>query len=258
MDNNLPSVEIIEEPLRKKPKLLNARIIFAILGVVIIVEMILLIQTFLSPPAKILEVPRPVSEGQIIIHSDKSNMPVGDNAIITVKISTGGRTTDGVDLVLHFDPEKLEAKAITKGAAYQEYPVESVDNSNGIIRVSGITQTGFNGMDVLTQIEFKAKSSGKTTISAEFKPGVTTDSNIIETGSTNDILGAVYNADLIIGGLEVKDGSKSSEQCNGFSQVCIDKDGRQGFQQCSGGKFLENLCSFDPLLTESCGECITR
>lgn len=250
---NLPNVQIIEE--KRPASLLNGKIIFGILAIVIIIELIFLVQTLLSPPQVRVAALQPLGEGQIVLTSDKTGVPVGDEFKVNIKISTGGHSSLGADLILNYDPKRVEAIKINKGQIYQEYPTEEIVAKDGIIRISGITTGDFSGMGNFAQVEFKGKLKGQTSITAEFKPGLTTDSNIIDT-QTKDILGAVYNLDLTVG--EAKLAEALTPSCEGFSQVCVDKNGKQGIQKCQGGKILENQCTFDPYLTLSCETCQTK
>lgn len=199
MDNqtvpNIPKPSILK-------RLSLPKLIFIILGVVIVVELIFAVkslrQTAPSPTKKLL----PVSGGSISLVSQKREYKVGDVVPVSVRVSTGGHPTDGTDLILKFDPKVLEAtrSALRAGKIYSEYPLMSVDPA-GLIRISGIATLKdkvFNGIGVLAFIDFKARSAGKTALTVEFTQGKTDDSNIVEAKSAKDILEKAYNLELTV------------------------------------------------------------
>lgn len=180
------------------------KIIFIILAVIILVEVILAVrylgQSAPPPPPKL----QPISGGRIVLIADKKDYKAGENIVVSVRVSTGGQTTYGTDLVLRFDPKVLEASnaAVTQGRIYSEYPMKSVDSKEGIVRISGINSagksSGFNGVGIFAAVNFKAASSGKTTLRIDFTPDLTSDSNILGAKDAKDILEEVFNLDLNI------------------------------------------------------------
>lgn len=188
-----------------KKGLLFLKIIFIILGVVILIEIIIGLKTLLSP------VPTPkkpvvnvsVSQGQILLSSPKQIFLVGEIVPVNIRVSTGGHPIQGVDLVVKYDPSKLTASSsgFIKGEAYDDYPVANIDVDKGILRMSGIVSVGkpgFIGNGNFGTINFKAKSVGSSDISLIFSPGSTNDSNMIEVGSSKDVLGQVSDVKINI------------------------------------------------------------
>lgn len=184
------------------------KIIFWILGLIILIELLFAVWVLKAPlpsptpPSASLPI-RPKERGEIQLLSSKKNYQVGEMIPLTIRVSTGGQPTFGTDLILRFDPKILEASssAIKPGNIYSEYPLVNVNPKNGIISISGITrvgQTGFEGVGVLATLNLKAKKAGVTTLSVDFKPGSTADSNIIEAKTVKDILRRVQNLELVI------------------------------------------------------------
>lgn len=233
--------------------------IFFILGTVIVVELFFALKTFLTPvdkpqPEKIF----PISFGQLILVSDKNNYQVSDEIIIKVEVSTGGKTTDGLDLSLYFDPQLLEIKSdfFQKGSIYSEYSQVETDPNGGLIRVSAtaLPEAGFSGVGEFASFKFKAKKDGVVVFNIDFQKGRTTDSNIIESGTSKDILEKVSDLEISIGDFPKKNNVEKDE-CSGYKQVCQDEKGMMGAQQCFGGSKISGICSFDPILTTSCTSC---
>lgn len=182
------------------------RVIYPILGVVILVELILGIKTLLTPLPKS---PAKVSQSQlppgaiILLISDKKDFKKGDQIPVKINLFTGGKTTSGTDLVLRFNPKIVEVtnNSFTSGKIYSDYPVINIDSKLGILRVSGVAsigKMGFNGAGDFGVINFKAKAAGKTGITVDFKKGLTNDSNVIDTQTNADILERVSNLNITV------------------------------------------------------------
>lgn len=197
MDNQEP-VEQIEKRWSFGPK-----IIFGLIGIILIVEAIYAFRIFSKPlpppPPKI----QPIGGGKIVLVSPKKEYKVGETVPVAVRVVTGGHQSGGTDVTLKYDPKILEATGaanLKKGLIYPEYPLLSVDGKAGDVRISGIsgTSTSFNGIGVLATINFKAKAFGKSAVTLDFTYGATDDSNIVETGTSKDILDEVFNLELTI------------------------------------------------------------
>lgn len=240
--------------------LMVTKLLFVLLILIIIIELgigVKVLQTEV-PKAPSLQ---PVSDGTIAVVARNSSVPVGDTLAVEIRVSTGGHVVDGVDAVLKYDPKliQVDAKSVfEKGSIFEEYPIVNIDNKDGIVRISGIgnDSKGFSGTGSLGIIHFVTKKPGNATLSVEFEKGSTTDSNIIETKTTRDILSSVTNLKLDIGGRNLTESKTAlGLGCEGFIQVCQDGSGKQGTQVCQGGKKRGDQCIFDPLLTVSCDSC---
>lgn len=184
------------------------KIIYLLFGLVIIGLLYWSYKTLTAPIPKIATV-APLTGGKIELIPTQETYKVGDEVMVTIRLNTGGWTTDGSDVFIKYDPNKLEAQAsgaqisFKKGIIYQEYPVISIDQAAGIIQASGIAvatsnQKGFNGIDTFGILVFKAKAAGTTKLQVDFQKDNTEDSNIIETSSSQDILEEVTNAEIKI------------------------------------------------------------
>lgn len=263
-----PNIHIFEDVKSSKLKnlfsewILSYKIIYVLLILVIVAELGLGLKTLLTPLPRTGQV-QAVSDGQVVLSSEKTGFKVNEEVTVDIKLSTGGHTTVGTDLVLKFDPNYLEVSEedfFVSGDAYTDYPGVGVDKENSQIILSGIVlndQVGFNGVSNFGTVKFKAKKEGRTRVSVEFTKGLTVDSNIIETVSAKDILGEVYNLDLNIGSEGTNQIPDTKNACSGFVQLCFDEEGNQGTQQCSGGRKRNEACLKDPYLTEECEICQT-
>lgn len=201
--NKFESSASTPKPTRKGPPLV--RIIFIIFALIITFELVMGLKTLLTPVkliAKPQVVTKVISDGSIIVTSSKPIYKVGEVVPVTIKISTGGHLTAGVDLVLKYDPAKLEASSASfiKGDLYDDYPPVNLD-STGLLRISGVVSTekkGFNGEGVFGTINFTAREIGVSDISLDFVQSQTNDSNILEVGTNNDVLGNVESVSITI------------------------------------------------------------
>src|SRR5947208_953561 len=102
MDDNLPKTSLIK-------KFLNPKLIFVVLGVVILVEGFFVVKNLRQaappPPQKI----SPVEDGKITLVARKKVYKVGEVVPVAVRVSTGGHPVDGVDVILKYNNKVLEA-----------------------------------------------------------------------------------------------------------------------------------------------------
>lgn len=182
---------------QKKQFTLNPKIVFIILGAVLLIEVLYALTVLSSPaPAK----PEPVQAKQVSIslHASKSEFAIKEVVQVTAVLDTGSHETEGTDLLLNFDPKILEATAgaVTKGAIYPEYPQVRIDNKAGSIQISGISGLEgklFKGEGGFAIINFRAKAKGDAVLTVNFTQGKTDDSNVVEALSGNDILESVID-----------------------------------------------------------------
>lgn len=239
--------------------LFSAKVIFLAIGLVVLLELFFGIKMLTKPTIRIGKAEN-LTVGKIVLSSSNQSYKVGENVSIDIRISTGGHTTDGTDLVLKYDPNFLEATGnniFDIGDVYSQYPNVNIDPKNGLIRISGVSDDeGFNGTGDFATLNLKAKKDGSTNLSVDYTPSSTSDSNIIETNTTKDILGQVFDLDLNIGtGTNAQISVPKEQKCTTFTQICTTKVGRKGTQKCSAGKINKDACVWDPTLTVSCTEC---
>ncbi len=178
-------------------------IIFAILGVIILVEIIYAVRVLSSSSPSVTSVQKAnieTPQGKISLTTPKTTYKVNEDISVSVIVDTGGRLLDGVDLIAHFDPKVLSATpgAIIRGQIFDEYPLMSVDSKKGLFSVSGINtlQNSYQGRAKFVVFNLKAKAPGKTSLTIDFQKGLTSDSNMVEAGTSKDILEVVGNLEL--------------------------------------------------------------
>lgn len=132
-----------------------------------------------------------------------SSFGVGSLFTVRVVLDTSGVAIQGVDLdYLSYNPSLLEVQdadssqsgtQIIAGSLMPVTVVNSVDPNAGRVLFSQITAGGGNytGNGTLTQISFRAKAAGQASVTINFTPGSTSDSNVASFGS--DVLSSVTN-----------------------------------------------------------------
>ncbi|MBI2022012.1 hypothetical protein HYS93_04020 [Candidatus Daviesbacteria bacterium] len=276
MEQPLPNVHIIEEVKKSsgfgdklKQLFLTPKVIFVLLGLIILIEVVYGFKTLTSPrlggrSALSLD---PISSARLVLNSDEKVYKVGSVIPVEVRLSTAGHTIIASDVEIKYDPSILEATGsafFNQGDVFDEFPNIEVDQQQGIVRFSALSinnLSGFNGTGELATLNLRSKKEGQTSLTVNFTPSSTIDSNVIEANTINDVLGQVFNLDLTISQKSSQDSSKeanTSGECESFRQNCKDSSDKPGIQECSFGRIKNNSCSYDPYLTESCGECISK
>lgn len=186
------------------------KIIFIILGIIVLIEVIFTIKALIAPlpgstpPANQAAVPSAVGAkiGKISLVTSKSVFRVGETVPVSVIVDTGGNRVTGVDVLVNFDPKILEATTagLVKKKMFDEYPLLSVDQKKGLVSISGIksAKNGFVGAGQFAVINFTAKTVGKASLVIDFKKGSTTASNLIESNTAKNILEQVGNLEVTI------------------------------------------------------------
>lgn len=123
-----------------------------------------------------------------------------------IDVDTQGVQTDGADAILLYDATRFTATKITEGTFYEEYPGNSVATSGKVI-VSGLASvtSAVSGKGTLATVEFSVKENaptGATQINFDFDSNdkaKTTDSNIVQRGTIQDVLSSVVNGNYTVG-----------------------------------------------------------
>lgn len=150
---------------------------------------------------------------------------------VKVMIDTGSARSSGVDVTVKFDPSVLqvvdsgsgtEGTQISAGSLYSQVTVNSADNSTGRITFGGATSgtsTGYSGSGTLATITFQAqKEASATAVSFDYQSGSTTDSNVTDKTTAEDILTGVTDASYTITAASGSSSSGSSSGSGSSSQ----------------------------------------
>lgn len=227
---------LTEETKNSKKNAMVPKLIFGLLGLIIVIELFIGAKTLLQPIPVIGKVGG-FDGGKIALIAPQNSYKVGDSVPVMIRISTGGHNSDGADVNLKYDPNYLTAStgSFSKGMIYSDFPIVSVDTKTGTVKVSGIVGPGlssFNGIGELGILTFKVLKEGKTSVAVDYQPNTTTHSTIIENTTAKNVLDQVYNLDLNINNSVT---GISPKACSARTfQMCRDSNGRIGTYWCSG------------------------
>ena len=188
--------------------LANKKLIFIFIGTILLAE---LVWAGLSLFGGKTQDNTKVSPGQskasstLSLNASKTSLKVGESVTVAINVSAVV-ATDGMDVILSYDPKLLSVTLglgkipVAVGTIYSDYPLNQVDEGAGRIAVSGITSQagGIIARGMVGAVTFTAKAPGKAKIAFDFTPGSTTDSNVIETKTAQDILGSVTDLEVNI------------------------------------------------------------
>ncbi|MBI3486362.1 hypothetical protein HY025_05500 [Candidatus Daviesbacteria bacterium] len=190
------------------------KILFIVLILIIIAELIWgawyifrpLQKRINSSPQNSLVTKLPKSTASIKLSSINPSVSVGDKLSVDINLSSKNTPSDGVDIVIKYDPNFLRVEGkneevFIKGSVFPEYLGYKVDNKLGVLRISGIsevTSAPAIAQGLFGTVNFKAVNQGTTQVVVDFKPGNTTDSNVIDSKSNKDILDKVSNLSVKI------------------------------------------------------------
>jgi hypothetical protein len=113
--------------------------------------------------------------------------------VVDVLIDTAGEEIISANFALLFDPEVLQVKkAERNNSLFSQFPDDqaSIDNDNGVIYLSGFTQSGADTLystqgnpDVFARITFQVLETGETTLDWEYGDNANFGTEIYGDGS---------------------------------------------------------------------------
>ena len=120
----------------------------------------------------------------------------GQSYPIGILIDSMGKSVDGVDVIILFEPSRVTVVGdrVTAGSVFTDVPLNKVDNTVGKVRFSALTFDAKPVNGILGTFRIMPKSAGEVNLTFDFTPGATTDSNMAEHGTADDVLGKVVNA----------------------------------------------------------------
>lgn len=155
--------------------------------------------------------PASVSAATLSLSPSTGSFAAGDTFEVKILLNTSGNTTSGTDAYVRFDPNSLqvvdanssaEGTQILPGSLYSQTSYNQVDTSTGKISFSGSKSggsPGYKGTGTLATITFSAvKQISTTPVTFDFTSGSTTDSNVIDQTSSDDVLTSVTDASYTV------------------------------------------------------------
>lgn len=202
--NQNPNQSFSQEKESIFKRVATPKLIFVVLAGVIVVELIIGARTLLSTPPGSSSPPTAQNlVAQMQLETETKQFSSSDEILVKVRMSTGGHQVVGADLVLEYDPQILEATpaSFIAGSTFPDYSTPIIDRQEGTFRVSGMISPGqpaYNGSDIFGAVVFRAKATGSTLIKVGFLPNATTQSNLIDAQSGENILAQTKDLEIII------------------------------------------------------------
>lgn len=190
--------------------LINKRNIYVFFGIAILLEVLWAGWTFFKPASLskvgVLQAGQAVKPTVVTLSSPKTSLRIGEKTTVKINISSNKKAA-GTDLIINYNPKLLSVddsgtgqNPVTSGTIYHDYPLNSVDPNLGRITVSAISDStgGVLADGLFGSIVFTAKAPGLVNITLDFSPGKTTNSNVTESGTGNNLLEKVNNLQINI------------------------------------------------------------
>lgn len=125
-----------------------------------------------------------VSAAGLSLQTEKPKLKLGQITTMAIVLS-GGEDTLGTDVILTYDPQKLEAVEVKEGSIYPTYnPAgeKRIDADRGKIILSGSGGMGqpVKADGVFAVVTFQTKSPGQTTVVFDYQIGNTTKTGVVD------------------------------------------------------------------------------
>lgn len=139
-----------------------------------------------------------VAKNVVYLAAEKESYQKDEDIIVNVSFAAPGKKIFGTDLVMLFDPELIttNVESIEKGTFFANFPRITVDEENGIVKISGYqgneTELGADRNDIVN-IKFKAVKSGRGKIELTFIKGETNATTLVEEATSQNILEKIEN-----------------------------------------------------------------
>lgn len=127
------------------------------------------------------------------VYSAGATYPLG------IVLDSAGKSVDGVDVIVKFDPKKVQVVSpeVAATGLFEEFPQNTIDNKLGQIKFSALTFNSRPVTGIVGTFTFKPLAKGTVSFAFDFVLGSTKDSNVAEHGSARDVLGQVTNGEYV-------------------------------------------------------------
>jgi len=178
----------------------------SLFGVILLIILICLIGIiwFFSlrvniPPPQTQKLPLKEKQAVLSLFCERKEFKLGEKIEIQVMVDSGGYKTNGVDVVLNFDPQYLKFEKLDYSESlFKTFPPYLVEKEKIRFSALSLPQESFEGKGKVATLFFKTLKKGETKISFDFQPHSTTDSNIALYGKGKDVLQKVNNLSISI------------------------------------------------------------
>lgn len=139
--------------------------------------------------------------GKYSLEGDAKTYKVGEAIDVSVVFEAPGKSLDGTDVVLHFDPKVINALGFAPGTYFGLTPRKDIDNKSGTVVVTSLsteaTKPASNKV-TLGIVHFQAVKEGTTEISFDFIQGGSSKTALTESKTSQNILGIVEGMKITV------------------------------------------------------------
>jgi secreted trypsin-like serine protease len=154
--------------------------------------------------SQVVNASQPLATGKLYLSPSTGIYDVGAQFDVQINLDTQGATIGGTDVIVRYDACALEAMSITESSLFPSYPDKRILPEQGEIWING--DDGFNGAGLnsageLATVRFRVLKGGITShLRVFFRSNGTTDTNMVDSNTNQDVLGSVGNAELTLRG----------------------------------------------------------
>lgn len=191
----------------------NKKVLLIVLGVILVLEVIWA-SSFIKSSKKVQTTTQmPTATSTISLPKEKiaslslepatTSIKIGEQVSLSINVDTNGRSVDGIDTVLTYDPLYLEAVVpVANGDLFNSLLVNDVDAQNGKITLTGsrisLSSNPVTSQGTFATLTFTARKEGKTEVKFIFDPTKTNTSNVTESKTSSNILTTTNDATIQI------------------------------------------------------------
>lgn len=137
----------------------------------------------------LLSKPAGTFAADLSLQTPKTKLKTEENFSVNIVLS-GGENTLGTDIVLLYDPQKLEALSVKEAALYPSYQPVSIrrfNNKDGKISLSGSANLNqpVRADGVFGIVTFRTRKAGDTKIYLDYTPTATNKTGVISFAGSN-------------------------------------------------------------------------
>jgi len=132
--------------------------------------------------------PAPLQAATFTWPNASQQLEVNQEALVTLNLNTQGQSINAADVVLNFNSALIEIISITFNSPFDQDVLKNQDA--GILKTSSFflsPSSSYTGSTTYAQIRLKALAAGNTQLAFACQPGNTTDTNLAQVGSWNDL-----------------------------------------------------------------------
>jgi hypothetical protein len=140
-----------------------------------------------------------ISAATIIVNPPFGDVEQGDDLKVDVVVQGSDELIDGVDANIAYDTAYLRVKEMKEGEFFSQYP--TLKDDNGQVKITALgPKEGVKifGDIVIASLVFEIMDSGDTKLTVAFEEGATSESNVAEHASGNDLLTAVTSGNYTV------------------------------------------------------------